>query len=823
MSELMRIASNVQAQWSYQSMSKINAQMGMHKLRLASGKRINSNEEDANEADFHRAEHLLSILKKVSVILICSLFISPFTLLSQTKEAFDLMKNKTGRPSNEKVYVKRDIPKEASKYLPQRGDFKKVSKDVNRIEKNMLNNNASKSSKTSLAKSCNAMENGNTADLKISNPRVDGDYFKFEIQIRRTNTWESGVGENVLGNADFYFDRNAKAFAGSPIYENLHTDLTGNNYTCTAQVNVGKLQFKIEYSLQDLNFFKPALDVYNTVCTVVWEIADPTENTGVTWDQLNTGALSASNSAINLTYEGSGDITFPNAPVITALEDTIILEDDTLQIAPSATDVNGNSLTFSAASDTSSVNLSISDTTLTIIPEPNWNGLASIEVTVSNGELSDTTNFILTVQAVNDAPEIFLPVTPSDETNIILTSDNQNDTLIISWETANDVDGDTIIYSFFSEDTLSLLNIENTKETEIRLPYADIQAILDENSLLLMRGSWTIIASDGQDSTEASNGRFELTIETTLTRPVITALEDTIILEDDTPQIALSATDINGGSLIFSAASDTSSVNLSISDTTLTIIPEPNWNGLASIEVTVSNGELSDTTNFILTVQAVNDAPEIFLPVTPSDETNIILTSDNQNDTLIISWETANDVDGDTIIYSFFSEDTLSLLNIENTKETEIRLPYADIQAILDENSLLLMRGSWTIIASDGQDSTEASNGRFELTIETTLTGIDDENNLPKEFELHPNYPNPFNPVTTISYDLPKNSRVALVVYNILGQKVVKLVDHNQVAGRYTVQWNGQDTFGRRVSSGVYFYLIIADEFTKTRRMLLLK
>ena len=268
-----------------------------------------------NEADSHRTEHVLSILNKVSVILICSLFISPVMLLSQTKEDLDLKKIKTDRHSHKQVNIERDIPREASKYLPQKRNFTKVSKDVNKIEKKRLNDNASKSRKNSLAKSCNAVENGNTADLKISNPRVDGDYFKFEIQIRRTNTWESEILENALGNTDFYFNRNASGFTGSPSYENLHTDLTGNNYTCTAQENEGKLQFKIEYLQQDLNFFTPTLDVYETVCTMVWEIADPTENSGVTWDQVNTGALTAANNAINLTYEGSGDINI-SIPVI---------------------------------------------------------------------------------------------------------------------------------------------------------------------------------------------------------------------------------------------------------------------------------------------------------------------------------------------------------------------------------------------------------------------------------------------------------------------------------------------------------------------------
>ncbi len=228
----------------------------------------------------------------------------PVILLSQPEKDFDLEKTKNSGYSHERADTKKHISQESRKYLLQKGDFTKVSKDINRIEKNRLNNNVTNSTYL-LGK------NDNTMDMNISNPRVDGNYFKFEIQIRRTNTWESGLLENALGNVDFYFDRNADAFTGTPSYENLHTDLTGDNYTCTAQVNADKLQFKIEYSFQDMNFLTPILNVYETVCTMVWEIADFSEDSGIIWDQLNTGALTAANNAINLTYYGNGDITLP--------------------------------------------------------------------------------------------------------------------------------------------------------------------------------------------------------------------------------------------------------------------------------------------------------------------------------------------------------------------------------------------------------------------------------------------------------------------------------------------------------------------------------
>ena len=85
------------------------------------------------------------------------------------------------------------------------------------------------------------------------------------------------------------------------------------------------------------------------------------------------------------------------------------------------------------------------------------------------------------------------------------------------------------------------------------------------------------------------------------------------------------------------------------------------------------------------------------------------------------------------------------------------------------------------------------------------------------------NYPNPFNPATTIHFALPRLSDVKLVIYNILGQRVITLVDEKLNPGEYDVVWNGNDGHGRAVSSGVYFYRIEAAEFVNSKKMLLLK
>jgi hypothetical protein len=93
-----------------------------------------------------------------------------------------------------------------------------------------------------------------------------------------------------------------------------------------------------------------------------------------------------------------------------------------------------------------------------------------------------------------------------------------------------------------------------------------------------------------------------------------------------------------------------------------------------------------------------------------------------------------------------------------------------------------------------------------------------DSPSLPGSYALNQNYPNPFNPSTEIAFALPEASRVNLTVFNVLGQKVVTLVDKDLEAGEHTVTFNA-DQYG----SGVYFYRLAASNFTETKKMVLLK
>ncbi|MGB2697326.1 MAG: T9SS type A sorting domain-containing protein, partial [Candidatus Zixiibacteriota bacterium] len=88
---------------------------------------------------------------------------------------------------------------------------------------------------------------------------------------------------------------------------------------------------------------------------------------------------------------------------------------------------------------------------------------------------------------------------------------------------------------------------------------------------------------------------------------------------------------------------------------------------------------------------------------------------------------------------------------------------------------------------------------------------------------LYQNYPNPFNPQTNIEFVLKESGQVKIEIFNILGQKVITLIDQYLEKGHKSISWVGRDNQAQKLSSGVYWYKIQAGNFTQTKKMLLLK
>ena len=94
---------------------------------------------------------------------------------------------------------------------------------------------------------------------------------------------------------------------------------------------------------------------------------------------------------------------------------------------------------------------------------------------------------------------------------------------------------------------------------------------------------------------------------------------------------------------------------------------------------------------------------------------------------------------------------------------------------------------------------------------------------LPDELLLHSNFPNPFNPITTIQYRLPKDGPVNIVVYDVGGRLVKTLVSSSQISGYKSIQWDGTNNKNEPVAGGVYFYTLEQKELRQTKKMLFLK
>ena len=139
------------------------------------------------------------------------------------------------------------------------------------------------------------------------------------------------------------------------------------------------------------------------------------------------------------------------------------------------------------------------------------------------------------------------------------------------------------------------------------------------------------------------------------------------------------------------------------------------------------------------------------------------------------------------------------------------------------ENGVTDLTWTWDVWSSDGFEFTPSSSGPRTIHIDVSeMLGIDGLS-LPTEFALHNNYPNPFNPVTNIIYDIPEVTDVTLEIYNVMGQRVRTLAQGSHEPGRYQIVWNATNDFGQGLSSGMYIYRIQAGDFVSVKKLVLMK
>jgi hypothetical protein len=222
-----------------------------------------------------------------------------------------------------------------------------------------------------------------------------------------------------------------------------------------------------------------------------------------------------------------------------------------------------------------------------------------------------------------------------------------------------------------------------------------------------------------------------------------------------------------------------------------------------------------------------------FVLKTPDENATVVADAD-----IIPTWAATSDLDGNAITYEWvlYGPDSTEIVAVPANDEgaaTKVTLPASVVDGLLvaagvaDDASAGLL---WNVRVSDGVDTLAVSSGYDNVTNTftpiyraITLTNSASVNNelvagLPEKFDLKPNYPNPFNPSTRISFDLPESAEVRLTVFDVLGRQVANLVNQPMKAGSHTVNFDAQ-----RLASGVYIYRLEAGSFSMTRNMMLIK
>ncbi|MFQ6675218.1 MAG: lamin tail domain-containing protein [Fidelibacterota bacterium] len=346
---------------------------------------------------------------------------------------------------------------------------------------------------------------------------------------------------------------------------------------------------------------------------------------------------------------------------------------------------------------------------------------------------------------------------------------------------------------------------------------------------------WVTVTDDGgrtnggMDSTTVS---FDVVI-LPLNDPPDLPFDFVIMSEDGSDTLMLPAVDVDGDTLLYAeVGTDTSAIDAGLvveqGIFRLTLTPAPDWHGTARVFVTITDGRVEVEEGFDLTVTPVNDPPDPFVLVWPEDSMTVAITTDLLKHSFIMAWEASRDRDGDSLTYDVTADGDLSFLSVQGIGESRFSLPYEVVVEMMGDTDRV--DGTWTVVASDGDTNRSAANGPFFLSLDKSRLALLSMESVPSAFTLHPNYPNPFNPVTRIRYDVPEISNVEIVLYDLLGRKIRTLASGIHRPGYHGTLWRGCRTDGSPLASGVYILAMAAWDpssgeirFRRTRKIILMR
>ena len=412
-----------------------------------------------------------------------------------------------------------------------------------------------------------------------------------------------------------------------------------------------------------------------------------------------------------------------------------------------------------------------------------------------------------------------------DPSYMAVTGDNSEDKIYIgkaeAWEAQNNFDGG------IAEVAIWGYALSDAEVLALHSAYLSANLTGDRYAITNAAYYWKLAEGSGTSATIVENPNIAngtIYGATWNTSPVIAAVSDVTINEDENTTITLSATDAEGEAITYGAVIDTNAVTFSISSSTLTLTPNANWNGIANFRLFASDGSSWNSTSFKLTVAPVNDTPTAFEWVSSASDT-INITQSNLADTYTLEWDASIDIDGDVINYLIYAKIGLyPTEEVEEITDTAFELVYEEIlEQVFEGSPVNGATVRFNVKATDGIDTVDVTgDSRVIYVNRYDYLSVESEG-IPTEFALHENYPNPFNPSTTLRFDLPEVSNITLTIFNMLGQKIRTYDMQSAAAGYHTLKWNATNDYGDPVGAGVYLYQLQSKDFVKTRKMVLLK
>ena len=422
------------------------------------------------------------------------------------------------------------------------------------------------------------------------------------------------------------------------------------------------------------------------------------------------------------------------------------------------------------------------------------------------GGVATSATWFFTVNAENNPPSEFSLLLPSDEALFTSTG------ITFNWQRSFDVDiYDSVAYSLHiqSEDTNMVIE---TGDTSLFIEdFADNQIY-----------HWSVVAYDLNSGTTNNTGGSRMFIVNLMNdTPSIVGLmapNEGSTQSDLTPNFAWTNSydpdplDAVSYNLSWWEPFSTDIQSVQIDSNGFT--PNGYLMDNAIYQWRIKSEDLSGAASFSDTAYFYTDAyaepPVNFSTIAPAPDANMSSTVVN------FKWFSTIDPDPNELIkyriaYSTDWSDTSAYVYTAEIEDTSM--------SILLNNNLQYF---WVAQAIDKDNFVVSSNYNTPNTfIIGTLST--EEDLIPNVFALHQNFPNPFNPTTTIRYDLPNEEDVSIVIFDVVGRKIRSLINQNQSAGYHRIQWDAKNDLGEPVSAGMYIYILHAGDHRSVKKMVLLK